>query len=78
MIKLKLYITEEKVWELYKKNQFLIKYVKGLVETGKKINADGEEKNIWNALEDILLDIIVYGDIHIEELKKVARDLHVL
>lgn len=78
MIKLKLYIKEEQVWDLYQKNQFLIKYVAGLIETGKKINADGEEKNLWSALEDILLDIIVNGDNQIEELKKVARDLHVL
>ena len=78
MIKIKLYIKEEQVWDLYQKNQFLIKYVTGLIETSKKINADGEEKNLWNALEDILLDIIVNGDNQIEELKKVARDLHVL
>ncbi|MDK2946491.1 hypothetical protein [Geotoga petraea] len=77
-IKLKLYIKEEQVWELYEKNRFLIKYITGLKETGKKINADGEEKNLWNALEDILLDIIVNGDNQIEELKKVARNLHVL
>jgi hypothetical protein len=41
MIKLKLYIKEEKIWDLYEKNQFLIKYVTGLIETSKKINADG-------------------------------------
>ena len=78
IIKLKLYITEDKVWDLYEKNQYLIKYVAGLIETSKKINADGEEKNLWKALEDILLDVIINGDSQIEQLKKVARDLQVL
>lgn len=78
MIKLKLYITEEKVMDLYEKNKGLIQYVSDLIETGKKINADGEEKNLWNTLEDILLDIIINGDSQIDKLKKIAINLQVL
>jgi Asp-tRNA(Asn)/Glu-tRNA(Gln) amidotransferase C subunit len=78
MIKLKLFITEEDVMELYEKNQDLMKYVSQLIETESKINADGEEKNIWIALEDILLDIIVNGESQINILKEVAKNLQEL